>query len=56
MEFSDQAEYAKALDSHAVPDTPSRKTLIGEAVLSRMELKAKELGWKVVRKPCKAVL
>ena len=29
--------------------------MIGEAVLSRMELKAKELGWKVVRKPCKAV-
>ena len=54
-EFPSQAEYAAALDSHAVPDTACRKTLIGEAVLSRMELRAKELGWKVVRKPCKAV-
>ena len=53
--FSNQAEYAASLDSHAVPDTACRKTLIGEAVLSRMELKAKEQGWKVVRKPCRAV-
>ena len=40
------------LDSYGVPDTASRRSLIGEAVLNKLEGQTKKMGDQVVRKPC----
>ena len=45
-------QYMAPLDSHGVPDTACRRSLIGEAVLKKLEDRVRQLGDRVVRKPC----
>ena len=48
----DGEQYMASLDSHGVPDTACRRSLIGEAVLTKLEEKVRLMGDHVVRKPC----
>ena len=42
---------AASLETHGVPDTPCRRSLMGAAVLERRESHVNQAGMKVLRKP-----
>ena len=48
-------QYDADLESHGVPDTACRRSLIGEQVLKRMEQYVVREGNRVIRKPCSMI-